>query len=75
MMRHMNYDPITASHWAYLDKLELWERIEEDYTQSDYYQDGLEDFGGTEQEYRSSVSFSNAVEAFYEEMSEPDHDY
>ena len=74
-MRHMSYDPITASHWSYLDNLELWERIEEDYTQSDYYQDDLDAFDGTEQEYERSRAFQRAVEAFYEEMSEPDHDY
>lgn len=70
-MTHMSYSNITAMTNKYLDNEDNWTRAEEEYRESDYYQDDLEESGMTEQEYDDSPGFDNAVESFMEDMMTP----
>ncbi len=41
-------------------------RVEEEYEESEWYQEDLEEFDGTEEEYLKSNAYDSAVEAYHE---------
>ncbi len=60
----MSYCYTTAMTNKYLDEMGYWEEVDEAYAESDQYQEDLQEFDGTEEEYLNSYAYDNAVEAY-----------
>ena len=62
----MTYCHVTYETNKYLDRLDYWTRVEEEYAESEQYQENLAKFDGTEEEYWNSYAYENDVEAYHE---------
>ena len=60
----MTYCHVTYQTNKYLDEMGYWEQMDEAYAESEQYQEDLEEFDGTEEEYWNSYAYENAVEAY-----------
>ena len=66
----MSYCHVTYQTNQHLDRQDYWTRVEEQYEESDWYQEDLEEFDGTEEEYLKSNAYDSAVEAYHERCIE-----
>lgn len=62
----MTYCHVTYETNRYLDRLDYWTRVEEEYAESAEYQENLAEFEGTEEEYWNSNAYDSDVEAYHE---------
>lgn len=66
----MSYCHVTYQTNQHLDRQDYWTRVEEQYEESEQYQEDLEEFDGTEEEYLKSNAYDSAVEAYHERCIE-----
>ena len=62
----MTYCHVTYETNKYLDRLDYWTRVEEEYIESAEYQENLAEFDGTEEEYYNSYAYAIDVETYHD---------